>query len=57
MINASYYFVYDYDLHSEWLFRLNLKDGGVLWNPDVRIPVKLKKFYLREYKLKIIRSI
>lgn len=57
MIKASYYFVYDYDLSKDWLFRLNLNNGDVLWNESVRLPHKLKNYYLKTYKLKIIRSI
>lgn len=54
---ASYYFVYDYDLGSEWLFRLNLKNGDVLWNERVELSDSLKRLYLIKYKLRIIRSI
>lgn len=57
MIKASYYFVYDHNLSKDWLFRLNLKNGYVLWNESVRLPHKLKNYYLKTYKLKIIRSI
>lgn len=57
MIKASYYFVYDHNLSKDWLFRLNLKNGDVLWNERVGLSSDLKRLYLIKYKLKIIRSI
>lgn len=57
MIKASYYFVYDDNLSKDWLFRLNLKNGDVLWNERVGLSSDLKRLYLIKYKLKIIRSI